>query len=189
LPDLLELLATDLDRSFHHLVLSFQQRLYIFALRQTGSPQDAEDITQEAFLRAYYALADYPAERIRAMKLQPWLYKIALNVFYRQREGARLHCTSLDQSEESIFLEIEDDEREQPEHIAEGREDLHELEAQLTQLPTQYRVAVSCYYFEELSYREIAELLNQPVGTVKSHVHRGTQLLRKNMQVQGQRRG
>jgi len=179
LPDILDLLATDLDRYFHHLVLSTQQRLYAFALRQAGSPQDAEDIVQESFIRAYHALADYPAERIRIMKLQPWLYKITLNVFYRHSSGSRFQCLPLDLSEESTLLEIEDDEREQPEKVLENREDLGEIEALIVRLPEQYRVAVSCYYFEELSYREIAELLNQPIGTVKSNVHRGMLLLRK----------
>ncbi len=180
LSDLLELLATDLDRYFQHLVLSTQQRLFVFALRQTGSPQDAEDIVQEAFIRAYHALTDYPAERIRMMKIQAWLYKITLHIFYRHSSSdARLRCTPLDLSEESALLEIEDDEHEQPEKVLEEREDLRELEVMISQLPEQYRVAVSCYYFAELSYREIAELLQQPIGTVKSNVHRGTQLLRK----------
>ena len=179
LSDVPELLATDLDRYFQQLVLSFQQRLYAFALRQTGSPQDAEDIVQEAFIRAYHALADYPPERIRVIKLQSWLYKITLNIFYRHRSSTRLQCIPLDLSEESALLEIEDDGREQPEKVLENREDLRELEALLSQLPQQFRIAVSCYYFEELSYREIAELLNQPIGTVKSNVHRGTLLLRK----------
>ncbi len=181
-PDLLELLATDLDRYFQQLVLSSQQRLYVFALRQTGSPEDAEDIVQEAFIRAYHALADYPAERIRIMKLLPWLYKITLNIFYRYRSGSRLQCMPLDLSEDSLLLDIEDDEREQPEKILEEREELRELESLISQLPEQYQVAVSCYYFAELSYREIAELLNQPVGTVKSNVHRGVLLLRKQWQ-------
>ncbi len=184
LPDILDLLATDLDRYFHHLVLSTQQRLYAFALRQVGSPQDAEDIVQESFIRAYHALADYPAERIRIMKLQPWLYKITLNVFYRHSSGSRFQCLPLDLSEESTLLEIEDEEREQPEKVLENREDLREIEALIARLPEQYRVAVSCYYFEEMSYREIAELLNQPVGTVKSNVHRGMLLLRKTVAAQ-----
>src|SRR5579862_10030674 len=100
-PEVLELLATDLDSHFHYLVLSFQQRLYTFALRQSGSPQDAEDIVQETFIRAYHALADYPPERIRAMKIQAWLYKIALNVFYRQRGGSQAQSVSLDQPDAS----------------------------------------------------------------------------------------
>src|SRR2546427_3027532 len=184
LSDVLELLATDLDRYFQQLVLSSQQRLYAFALRQTGNLEDAEDIVQEAFIRAYHALADYPPERIRMMKLQPWLYKITLHIFYRHKSSSRLQCIPLDLSEESALLEIEDDWSEQPEKILENREDLLEMEALLSQLPQQYRVAVSCYYFEELSYREIAELLKQPVGTVKSNVHRGMLLLRKKVETQ-----
>lgn len=182
--DVLELLATDLNRYFQQLVLSSQQRLYVFALRQTGNLQDAEDIVQEAFIRAYHALADYPPERIRTLKLLPWLYKITLHIFYRHRSSSRLQCIPLDLSEESALLEIEDDGREQPEKALENREDLRELEVFLSRLPEQYRVAVSCYYFEELSYAEIAELLNQPVGTVKSNVHRGMLLLKKTMATQ-----
>ena len=182
LPDLVELLATDLNGYFSQLMLSYQQRLYAFALRQSGSPQDAEDIVQEAFIRAYHALADYPQERIRTMKLQPWLYKITLHVFYRQKGNARLQYAPLDLSEESMHLEIEDDERVQPEHLLEEKEALCELEALISQLPEQYRIAVSCYYFDELSYREIADLLNLPIGTIKSQVHRGTLLLRRTVE-------
>jgi RNA polymerase sigma-70 factor (ECF subfamily) len=178
-----ELLATDLDRSFHLLVFHTQQRLFAFALRYTGNRQDAEDIVQEAFLRAYHALADYPSERIRAMKVQAWLYKITLHIFYRHR-SSQPQSLPLDLSEESELLDLEDDEREQPERVLENKEDLLELEALLAQLPEQYRVAVSCYYFEELSYREIADLLNQPIGTIKTHVHRGMQLLRKTVAAQ-----
>ncbi len=178
--DLLELLAADLNRYFQQLVLSTQQRLYVFALRQTGSPQDAEDIVQEAYIRAYHALADYSPDRIRIMKMQAWLYKITLHIFYRHSSNdARLHYTSLDVEEASELLEIEDDENERPEKVLEGREDLRELEAMIARLPEQYRLAVNCYYFAELSYREIADLLHQPLGTVKSNVYRGTQLLRK----------
>jgi len=181
MPMVQELLATDLDHYFHQLVLSFQQRLFSFALRYTGRPQDAEDIVQEAFIRAYHALADYPEERISTLKLQPWLYKITLHILYRHRSNSKLECLPLDLSDESILLEIEDDEREQPEKVLEDREELRELELLLLRLPEQYRVAVCCYYFEELSYREIAELLNQPIGTVKSNVHRGMLLLRKTI--------
>jgi RNA polymerase sigma-70 factor (ECF subfamily) len=185
-PDLLELLATDLDCYFQQLVLSSQQRLYAFALRQAGSPQDAEDIVQEAYIRAYHALADYPPERIRTMKLQPWLHKITLHIFYRHKSSTQLSYLPLDLSEDSMLLAIEDDGREQPERVIQNREDVHELEALISGLPEQYRAAVNCYYFAELSYREIAELLNQPVGTVKSNVHRGTQLLRKTREAQQQ---
>lgn len=187
LPELSSLLASDLNRYFPSLVLNFQQRLYAFALRYTGIAQDAEDIAQETFIRAYHALADYPAERIRTMKFQPWLYKIALHICYRHKSTIRLQYISLDLSEEQQ-ASLESDEREHPEKILEDSEEIRELEAMIARLPEQYRVAVGCYYFEELSYREIAEMLNQPIGTVKSNVHRGTQLLRKSFLAQQQYR-
>jgi RNA polymerase sigma-70 factor (ECF subfamily) len=76
------LLATDQDCYFEQLVLVYQHRLYAFALRQVGNKQDAEDIVQETFLRAHHALKNYPASRIRTLRLRQWLYKITLNVFF-----------------------------------------------------------------------------------------------------------
>ena len=185
LPRLSDLLASDLNRYFPSLVLNFQQRLYAFALRYTGTSQDAEDIAQETFIRAYHALADYPVERVRTMNIQTWLYKIALHICYRHRKATRLHYISLDPLEEEQAA-LEGDEREYPERVLEDREELQELETRLSLLPEQYRVAIICYYFEELGYREIAELLNQPIGTVKSNVHRGMRLLRKSFLAQEQ---
>ena len=185
--DLLALLATDLDCYFQQLVLSYQHRLYAFALRQTGSSQDAEDIVQEAFLRAYYALGDYPPERLLVLKLQPWLYKITLNLFYERKRRERLQFVVLDTAEESVHLAIEDDAREQPEVILEDRERLRELESLVATLPGPYREAVNLFYFAELSYREIADLLHQPLGTVKANLHRGIRLLRKSLEMQKSR--
>src|SRR5437868_6836133 len=86
--DLLTLLATDLDRHFRQLVLLYQQRLYSFALRLIGNPQDAEDIVQETFLRSYHALKSYPVLKVRAVRLRQWLYTITLNIFRnRQRKS------------------------------------------------------------------------------------------------------
>ncbi len=176
--DLSVLLAADLDRHFQQVVLHYQHRLYAFALRQTGSTQDAEDIVQEAFLQAYYALASYPQPRVRTLKLQPWLYKITHNLFISRVRRARLEHVSLDDTDGRIRAVLEDDVSSQPDIVLEGRESLRELESLVVTLPEQYREAVNLYYFEELSYREIAELLNQPMGTVKSNLHRGTKLLR-----------
>ena len=181
------LLAMDLDRYFHQLVQAYRPRLYTFVSRQGSSPHDAEDIVQEALIRAYYALGDYPEERVRALKLQPWLYKITLNEFYNPARRSRLRCVPLDLSEESALLEVEDDWREQPDVIVEGTERLRELEALVVTLPRQYREAVNLYYFEDMTYQEIAEMLGQPLGTVKSNVHRGIRLLRKALETQKSR--
>lgn len=175
------LLATNLAGAFAQLVLIFQHRLYAFALRQAGSPQEAEDIVQEAFLQAYVTLENYPEQRIRALKLSAWLYKITLHVYYNRRRRVRLLEEPLDLSEESMMLELEDNWQERPEVLFENTERARELEALVVTLPEQYRVPINCYYFADLSYQEIADLLNQPVGTVKSNVYRGLRMLRLAM--------
>ena len=130
-------------------------------------------------MQAYYALAGYSAERKHLLALQPWLYKITLNIFYSRMRQTKLHMVSLDIQEEGSHAAIEDDESTQPAIIAEGNETLREMAELLVKLPVQYREAVNLYYFAGLSYREIADLLNQPMGTIKSNLHRGIRLLRQ----------
>ncbi|WP_422877905.1 RNA polymerase sigma factor [Ktedonosporobacter rubrisoli] len=79
--DILTLLATDLDCYYEQLVALYWRQLYVFVLRRARSPQDAEDIVQEAFVRAYLALQRYSAQRILCLKLRPWLYKVAWSVY------------------------------------------------------------------------------------------------------------
>jgi RNA polymerase sigma-70 factor, ECF subfamily len=181
--DLPALLATDLDGHFGQLVVVYQHRLNAFALRQTGNAQDAEDIVQETYLRAHHALKNYPVTRIRTLQIQPWLYKITLNVFYNRARRVEPQSASLDVSEESPVLEIED-QSGGPDEAVYRDEWRYELEQWVATLPEPYRSAVNLHYFEELSLREVAELLNEPVGTVKANVHRGLQLLRRALKTQ-----
>src|SRR5215212_10966000 len=81
-------LAADLDGTFEVLVRAYQDRLYAFGLRLTGNPRDAEEIAQDAFVRAYRALARYPAEQVRTLKLRAWLFQVTVNV---ARNRARAH--------------------------------------------------------------------------------------------------
>jgi len=180
---LLSLLGTDLDRHFRQLVSRYQQRLYSFAIRLVGSPQDAEDISQETFLRAYHALKSYPVPRVRALRLRQWLYTITLNIFRNRQRKPEHQSIPLNTSEGSPLLEIEDP-SSGPEEEAYWHEMRRELETQLASLGEPYRIAVTLFYFEDLSYSEIAELLNQPIGTVKAHVHRALRQLHKALDTQ-----
>lgn len=183
--DILALLATDLRHSYEQLVSTYWHQLKVFVLRQAGSPQeDAEDIVQEAFVRAYYALERYPAQRILALKIRPWLYKITWSVYCNYTERSKLpQSVPLDTSKGSAFLELEDDGHEQPEEAFENEERRRELVALVDTLPQRYRQVVSLHYFEDLGYQEIADIFNQPAGTVRVSVHRGIGLLRKALEV------
>ncbi|HEV8194490.1 MAG TPA: RNA polymerase sigma factor [Ktedonobacterales bacterium] len=175
-------LADDLDRTFEQFVVSYQRRLFGFALRLCGNSQDAEEVAQDAFVRAYRALAAYPSARVRTLKVGPWLMQIALNVVRNRAQKRRVATVTLDEpSEAAAPRDIEGDTREQPEALAVGAELRGHLEMLLRRLPDHWRIPVVLRHVEGFTYQEIAQLLDQPPGTVKSAVHRGTQMLRESL--------
>jgi RNA polymerase sigma-70 factor (ECF subfamily) len=182
LDDLARALADDLDGNFERLVLTYQDRVFAFAVWLTGNPSDAEEVAQDAFVRAYRALARYPAERVVTFALRPWLYQITLNVVRNRVRGRRLTTVSLGESPNGTAVEPIDDRAEDPPARAERVEQADELGALVAALPERYRVAVVLRHVEDFRYAEIAELLGQPVGTVKANVHRGVRLLRAAME-------
>ena len=177
-------LARNLDGSFERLVRSYQNRIYSFALRLSRNRQDAEDIAQEAFVRAYQALKGYSQDRIEVMVLKPWLYKITLNVFRNRARGQHLQLVSLNKTDDDSSAEPQDDKSRSPESIFETTQIRKQLDALVARLPEKYRVAVILRYIEGLDYAKLAVVLGQPIGTVKSNVHRGIQLLRKSVSKQ-----
>jgi RNA polymerase sigma-70 factor (ECF subfamily) len=175
-------LAADLDGHFEQLVRTFQDRLYGFALRLTSSPQDAEESTQDAFVRAYRALEGYSEEQTRTLLLKPWLYRITLNVVRNRVRRPSLKVINVDGAVSDRL--VDDDWREQPEVVVMAAERQRELAALLKGLPERYGTAVILRHVQGLSYAEAAEVLDQPVGTTKSDVHRGLRLLREALERQ-----
>lgn len=176
--DLPRLLAADLKRHFRQLVLLYQGGLYSFIARLAANKQEAEDIVQEALLGAYVTLSYYPPERIQALKLRPWLYKIALNIWRNRKRGAHPQLLPLDEVMDDILSAPEE---EEPGSLYEAIESSQELQEHLADLSEPYRVVIVGYFFEGLSYQEIADLLDIPIGTVKSRLHRSLSLLRQRM--------
>jgi RNA polymerase sigma-70 factor (ECF subfamily) len=173
-------LAGDLDGSFEDLVRTFQDRLYGFTLRLTGSRQDAEESAQDTFVRAYRALQRYPADRVKELKLKPWLYQIALNVVRNRVRRPQLAAVAIDEPvANSLHLTVAD---EQPEAAALTLELHGRLQQAIDQLPERYALAVVLRHIQGLSYDEAALVLDQPVGTTKSDVHRGLRLLRSALE-------
>ena len=158
------------DRVFERMVRDHQHRVYAVGFALTGNRHDAEEIAQDTFMRAYRALATYPPERIRELKQKPWLHRIAVNVVRNRVRGAKPRTAELNGSES--------DGAPGPESRAMRRAEMDELACRLADLPPRYREAVVLRHVRELTYEEVAEALDQPVGTVKSNVHRGLQLLR-----------
>jgi RNA polymerase sigma factor (sigma-70 family) len=176
-PDLPDRLARDLDGAFEGLVRGHERLLYGLALRVVGDARDAEEVAQDAFERAYLALAGYPPERVAAMRLRPWLARIALNLA-RNRLRRRTPPTRPLEDGDGEPLPLAAPPGEEPAAAAERREDRELWAELLAGLPARYREAVVLRHVEDLPYAEVAEVLGQPVGTVKTHVHRGVRLLR-----------
>ena len=175
-------LAEDLDGSFEALVCAFQDRLYSFALRVTGNREDAEEVAQDAFVRAYRALGSYPAERVRAMALRAWLYRITLNVARNRLRGKKPRMVSLDQPlspQAETAWEVPDDPSSRPDARYEDGERRSDIATLVGQLPRRYREPLVLRYVEGLRLDEVAKVLEQPLGTAKSNVHRGIIALRE----------
>jgi RNA polymerase sigma factor (sigma-70 family) len=164
-------LATDLDAAFSDLVTAHQDLVFGVALRVVGNDAGAQDVFQDAFVRAYRALRRYPAQRVRELRPRPWLARIALNT-------ARNHVRARRPTTDVSALELVPATDDEPAHTAERREERRMWARLLSGLPDRYRLVVGLRHVDGLSYAELAETLGRPVGSVKSDVHRGTQLLR-----------
>ena len=169
-------LASDLEAAFPAFLAHHQDLVYAVAMRLTHCPADAEDLAQEAFIRAYRALEGYEPARRRELRTRGWLAAITLNLG-RNRLRTRAHLLALMPLEGAA--EVMADGGPGPEALATRHESERAWRARLAALPRRYGMAVSRRHVDGLSYPELAEALGRPVNTVKSDVHRGLALLRR----------
>jgi RNA polymerase sigma-70 factor (ECF subfamily) len=177
-------LAKDVDGSFELLVRRFQDRLFTFALRVTGSREDAEEVAQDAFVRAYRALKTYPAERIAAMALKAWLYQVTLNVARNRLRRKRHPTVPLEgdgRRDKPRSHDPADDPRHRPDARLERKRARADIASLVGRLPDRFRAPLILRYVEGLKLEEVAAILNQPLGTTKSNVHRAINALRESM--------
>jgi RNA polymerase sigma-70 factor, ECF subfamily len=175
---LAERLAMDLDGAFEVLVRGHADRVYAIALRLTGDGGDADEVTQDCFVRAYRALGGYDADRIRVLHLRPWLTAIVVNLARNRgrRASSRHRTLSLDGAGEALHPAASS--HDAPEAVALRRSERERWAAALARLPDRYRIPVVLRHVDDLSYEEMAEALGRPEGTLRAQVHRGLALLR-----------
>ncbi len=158
---------------FEAVTLPHLDALYALALRLTRNGRDAEDLVQDTMVKAFRFFHRFE----RGTNAKAWLFKILSNLFnndYRDRSRER-----------EVMTDVEDQgalvpsEPRSPEAEAISRRTAAEIQAALESLPHDFRLAVVLADLEELSYREIAEVMGCPVGTVMSRLHRGRKLLRE----------
>lgn len=170
-----------LDARFERDALPLMPELYAAAMRLTRNPEDAGDLLQEAYLRAYRGFAGFE----EGTNLRAWLYRILMNAFiniYRKRQ--REPQTVSDDDVEDWYLYDRLGGREaEPSAEATVLESIPDEDVQeaLAGLPDNFRMAVLLADVDGFSYKEIAEILEVPIGTVMSRLHRGRRALEKRL--------
>lgn len=164
--------------------MPFMDQLYSTALRMTRNPADAEDLVQETFLRGYRGYERFEA----GTNLRAWLFRILTNTYinsYRKKQR-RPDETELDEVEE-LFLYRRVAGRDGTDFGRSAEEELFshitsdDVKRAIEALPEQYRMAVLLADVEGFPYKEIAEILDVPIGTVMSRIHRGRKKLEKEL--------
>lgn len=162
--------------AFETLVLGYEKNVYNLALRMVKNPEDASDMAQEAFIRAYNSLASFRGES----KFSVWLYRIVSNVcldFLRSRSRHPTVSLSVENDEgEETELDIPD-ESQSPEALLERRLTRDSVRRGLDALSEEYRQILLLREIQGLSYDEIAETLSMELGTVKSRIFRARKKL------------
>jgi RNA polymerase sigma-70 factor (ECF subfamily) len=169
---------------FNALVDACQDKLYNVVLRMVGNAEDALDIVQEAFLKAYRSLSRFKGQS----GIYTWLYRIAVNTALSFRRSAPVQMSRASVSlDENPHGEDSDSKREVPDSTYNGSAGAERGEAKehitraILELEPELRTVVVLRDLEDLSYEEIAQILEVPKGTVKSRLHRGRLVLRDKL--------
>jgi len=166
------------SNAFQNLVERYQDRIYSAVLNYVYNPEDALDVTQDAFVKAYSNLRRFNA----GSAFYTWLYRIAVNTsidFLRKKKGKPVDSLDDERFSEMGFEPVSQDYSAQPEKVAVKVDQLRILRRAISSLSEKLRTVVVLHDVEGLSQEEVAEILKVPLGTVKSRVSRGRAELRK----------
>jgi RNA polymerase sigma-70 factor (ECF subfamily) len=158
--------------AFEQLVLKHQRYVFNLAYRVLGDYTEAEDMTQEAFVRVWRGLSGFRGQA----RFTTWLYRIVHNLCLNRLPGLQRELLQTEPLEEVLA-----DPGPSPADLFAVREQMAFLHAQLDRLPEKYRLVLTLRYLQHLSYDEIAAALEMPMGTVKTHIHRARRLLRERL--------
>ena len=175
--------------AFEQLVLAHEKRVYNIALRMAGSSEDAKDISQEVFLKVFRSIPSFD-ERAA---FSTWIYRITVNACIdemRKRKGrTSLSLEQEMQNEEGAWALQIADERETPEEVLLRQEKQREILLAMEKLSPEHKAAVTLRDIRGLSYEEIAETLEMPLGTVKSRICRARSQLKEEILKNRERNG
>lgn len=167
------------------LVLSQQHYVYSIAMSVLKDPDDAADLTQEAFLRLFRALPQYSGDS----RFTTWLYRLVVNLGRdelrrRGRQVPTILPNDQPDQQDPLTTIADDDRWIDPARALESQELRTRVRHALNQLEPHYRMVLTLYYFDDMKYNDIADILGIPLNTVKSHIRRGKERLAALLQAQ-----
>lgn len=169
------------------LILSQQHYVYSIAMSVLKNPDDAADLTQDAFIRLVRALPQYTGES----RFTTWLYRLVVNLgrdeLRRRGRQVPIAPPSQEPEEQDPMASVADDDRwADPAQALDSQELRSEVRRALAQLDEHHRLVLTLYYFDDMKYTDIAEVLDMPLNTVKSHIRRGKERLAALLSTQEQ---
>jgi RNA polymerase sigma-70 factor (ECF subfamily) len=171
----------DID-SFNQLVKRWERPIFALAYRTLGREEDARDVTQETFLRAFRALSGFKGDA----KFSSWLYRIALNLCRDwMRKERRAPLVAVPEGVEVEQLAAEQGPFETVEDLAARAELSREVAKAMVHLPSEQRQAIILKEYHGLTFQEIADLQGCPLSTVKTRLYQGLTVLRRHLESQG----
>jgi RNA polymerase sigma-70 factor (ECF subfamily) len=171
----------DLD-SFNQLVVRWERPIYALAYRVIGREEEARDVAQETFLRAYRALGGFKGQA----KFSSWLYRITLNLCRDWiRRERRTPVSQAPEGIDIIELAGETEPSESIEDLVSRRELGRAVAKAMAMLPEEQRTAIILKEYHGLTFQEIADMLECPLSTVKTRLYQGLTVLRKQLQERG----
>lgn len=166
--------------AFEEIVVFYQDKVFQICFRMIGNRHEAEDLAQEAFIRAYINIHSYDDKR----KFSTWLFRIATNVTIdriRKKKPDYFLDAEVKGTEGLDMYSQLAKEQPLPEEEVESLELRSYIQQQIMSLPVKYRSVIALRFVDELSLAEISEVLDIPIGTVKTRIHRGREALRKKL--------
>ena len=154
------------------IVVEQQRYVYSIAMSILHDPDDAADLTQDAFIRMLRALGTYRGET----KLTTWLYRLVVNLGIDRLRRRGAPAIRLDQEEDAPDLPSTAPDDDVTATV-ERRDEARAVREAIARLPDAQRIALTLHYFEDLRYEDIAEIMGIPLNTVKSHIRRGKERL------------
>jgi RNA polymerase sigma factor (sigma-70 family) len=179
--DVIERCRAGDERAYRQLVTRYNRQVFALAMRMVRQAEDAEDLTQETFVRMFRALDRYDINR----PFEAWLFTIASRVCIDHLRRRRIKPISLHQADPSTGEErlIEpEDPGLKPDELASHAEEEARAQELIDTLPPHYKIVVVLRHQHQQSYEEIAEALKLPLGTVKARIHRARALLKQRIE-------